>query len=323
MINTTYQPGYWYWDENQMLRGDKYSSWSDHGKGDSVGAVAFEYICYPNQAWLKESILQCIRHRDDTYLQFYRYPGVGADTMSRDHVAAIILAFYINQDHGELQWILANLPFRISRKYVQTADFWLWQKSIKYKLIQRNNLSNFLADVYFLLNILMMSLVLPFNFLMRKILGIKMLAVEDIWNKRIITGWKTKIAKLIYPDFAFFTLCWQVRIMPDRFLKKILVNILKYGVWKDNFVLKYILTQEPITKEELESFKPISAGYWPRRYDSKIDYGIRYLSEEEYRFNDVNLSMLNYCYREMDKVALNLNPEIFKAIKNNQSPINY
>lgn len=305
-----------------MLRGNRSDDWGNRGMGDSVGNVAFEYICYPNQSWLKDSIMACIKQRDDTFIQFYRYPGWGADTMSRDHVAAIILALYINQDRPELKWILANLPFRISRKYVQTADFWLWQKSIQNKLNEKIIRGNILADLFFILNILMFSFIIPFNWLIRKILGIKMLPLEQLSGENL-KGWRKKISRVIYPDFAFFTLCWQIRVMPDRFLKKILIGILKFGLWDNNFVLRYILTGEQITQEEKESFQPVSSGYWSRRFDSKLDYPVRYLSEEEYQFNDINLSLLDYCYRELDKVAIDLNPKIFQAIKNNQSPINY
>ena len=88
MINKSYLPGFWYFDENGMLLE---RDWSD-GKGDSVGRNAFAYICWPNETWLKDTILQCVKMGDDGFVQFYRYPGKGGDTMSRDHVGAILLA---------------------------------------------------------------------------------------------------------------------------------------------------------------------------------------------------------------------------------------
>ena len=302
-----------------MSRYGKPGDWGDNGKGDSVGNVAFEYICYPNQKWLKDSIFQCIKQRDDTYIQFYRYPKFGADTMSRDHAAAIILALYINRDHDDLNFVLSNLPSRLSRRHIQTPDFWLWQKYLKAKLNGNSRKLYFCRDLYLGLNILMFSLVLPFNFLLRTFLGIKKLEVEDIYNKRI-TGWRRMVGKLLYPDFAFFTLCWQVRVVEECFLKEILVKILEYGSF--NIILQYILTGRRISENEFNTFRTISSNFWSRRWDSYIDFGIRYLDEEESRFNDINLSLLNYCYRQLDKIALEF-PEVFDEIKRNGSPINY
>jgi hypothetical protein len=37
--------------------------YGEDGIGDSVGRNAFAYICWPDAAFLKESILQCIQAR--------------------------------------------------------------------------------------------------------------------------------------------------------------------------------------------------------------------------------------------------------------------
>lgn len=302
-----------------MYRYDPVGVTADSGLGDSSGSTAFVYILNPNLRWIKDSILRCVKVRDDSFVQLYRYPEFGADTMSRDHVAAIILALYVNRDYAELKFILENLPWKLSRKYSQTVDFWLWHRFI-YADITGSWKAKHLANAYFILNIVLMSISVPINWLIRKILRIKPVnpgetSIEILGDK---STWKRKVTKLIFPDYAMSQLIWQLRPMPKNILKKILANILLIDIPKQNVVLKYLLTGKKIKPETVETFKPHSIS-WFRYIDTQIDFPSWYLNKEEYEFNDLNLMMLNYCYWELDKIFIDLNPINLEKIKNNEN----
>jgi len=127
MFNPTTKDTFFYYDDEGLILENFY--WGDGGKGDSVGRNAFEYICRPNQPFIKIGIDKCIKKSDNGLYYFYRYPNFGAESMSRDHVGAILLSYFINKE-PELEDILKNLPFRLNKKTYQTIDFWLWQKII-------------------------------------------------------------------------------------------------------------------------------------------------------------------------------------------------
>lgn len=290
---------------------------NDWSKGDSVGRNAFMYIFHPDASWLKDSIMQCIRERDDTLIQMYRYPGLGADTMSRDHVSAIILALYINRDKEELKWILDNLPWKLSRRYNQTIDFWIWQKALKHP-----NLKWFLSQLFYLVQIFLFVLILPWNFLLRTLISIKEFEPSQLGEVEFkgLRGWKKIVYRMIYPHFALYNLCWQIRTLSSSWLQKILIELVKLEC--QNFVLKGILGRE-ITKDEYSTYVPISGFQWAGTIDSGIDGDLRKLTEPEIRFNDLTKSNLDYFYFGIDKIMFEFKDEVIEKIKKNQNLIFY
>lgn len=285
------------------------------GIGDSVGRNAFAYICWPNASFLKESILQCIGTGENGYLYFQRYPGSGADTMSRDHVGAIILALYINRDKDELKWILDNLPWRISRKHSQTIDFWLWQKAIKWK-------SFWISQLFYLLNILFFLIVIPFNWIIRKIIGIKKIDLDN--DPKFIKfqekTWKWYLNKSIYPHFALFLLAWQVKVLPGSWIKWVLQKLLLLE--SGNIVIDGTLGKK-ISEEDWKSYKPTTSFIWSRRMDTADDVQLRRMSEWESEFNDLNRGMLDYLYFQVDRIMFEFDDGIVEKVKKKQEIIQY
>lgn len=313
MINVAYN-GFWRFDHNLILL----EPWEIDNSQDGIGRNAFAYICWPHLAFLKDTLLSCIKERDDTFLQFYRYPGKGADTMSRDHVGAIILAFYINRDEEELKWILDNLPWRLSRKYTQTIDFWLWQKSLKHKKFRF-----WISQLFFILNILMFFVILPLNWLIRKILRVKQYEIKDLnfpTNSKKFKKWERWLSKLIYPHFALFLLVWQIKILPNCFLKTLLQKMLL--IESKNFVLDHLLGKE-MSEEDYNSFQPTTGFIWGASMDNLIETYMAPANDTEMKFNDLNQGMLDYLWFNTDKIIENSKNETFSRIKNGEQIIHY
>lgn len=284
--------------------------WGTHGKGDAAGRNAFAYICWPNETWLKDTIMQCVKQRDDSFIQFYRYPGQGADTISRDHVGAIILALYINQDWDELKWILDNLPWRLSRKYQQTIDFWLWQKSLKHK-------SWWIAQIFFLTVIFQLVLIIPWNWLLRRILGFKIIKPEDV-NKPFKPIQKFRwINSCIYPHYALFLLAWQVKSLPGSILKWICNQLIR--VEARNPIIKRIAGKK-LSLEDYENYVPIAGFQWAGTLDRGVFHGLpRKLKEDETKQNDITKGMLDYFWFNIDKI----DPKLMPLLKQSKPIIQY
>ena len=284
--------------------------WGDDGKGDSIGRNCFAYICFPNEKWLKETILQCIKHRDDGYLQFYRYPGKGGDTMSRDHVGSIILALYINRD-PELNWILDNIPWKISRKYSQTIDFWLWHRALKYQKMKW-----FLSQIFYFLILIQFIFIIPWNFLIRSLAGIKKLNISDLQHEEI-KGWRKIVANWAYPHYALYLLAWQVKVLNNSWFKKMIQLLLR--IESGNRVIDAILGK----RLDDNIYFPMTSFIWSRRLDTSDDILLRPLTESERKYNDLNQAMLDYLYFGIDKIMLEYDDQIIRAIKDNSAIIGY
>lgn len=293
-------------------------SWGDGGRGDSLGRNAFAYICWPHESFLKDTIMSCIRQRDDSYVQFYRYPGEGADTMSRDHVGAVILAFYLNRDRSELTWILENLPWRLSRQYRQTIDFWLWHRALYW-----NGWRRWIAvSLFYLMNIVTGTITITWNRIARWILGIKRVKPGDdpMHKPYKPKSWKWYVNKTIYPYYAYFLLCWQVRVLPDNVLKLILQRIL---LLESTNAVTSALLGRPVCLDDLEQYVPLSTFTWARRVDTGDDVMMRRLREEEVKYNDLPDGMLKYLYYKMDLVMNDFDDEIVQCVKSNVGIVKY
>ena len=318
MLNRDYKESFWAFDDNGILLENNLSSSS---KGDSIGRNAFAYIFWPNDSKLKDTLLSCVKTRDDGYVQFYRYPNEGADSMSRDHVSAIILALYINRDKEELTYILDNLPLQVSRRYWQTADFWLWQKALRADL-KGNKISYWVfRQLFILLNLFMFIIVVPWNYLLRKVLGVRRYDPIDIPSRKFemwtgVRRWMYQ--KLLYPQFALYNLVWMVRTLKAK--DGLLSRLLRLEA--QNFVIKAILGRN-IKREEYDSYIPTNGFQWAGVFDSGRDIEPRILTEEETKFNDIMKGNLDYLYYGMDNLMLDYHDDIVHAIKNNKHLINY
>lgn len=286
--------------------------WGDNGKGDSVGRNAFAYICWPNQSWLKDSILQCVKVRDDSYVQFYRYPNEGADTMSRDHVGAILLALYINRDI-ELNNILENLPWRLSRNHTQTIDFWIWTKILQ----ASKKWKYWLSQIFFVLIILQFLIILPWNALIRAILQVKKYDNLNLPEYKPLSGWRKKLSLTLYPQYALFLLSWQIHVSSNSILKTLTKNLVRLE--SGNIVIDHLLGK-PINDIDYTNFKSCTSFIWSRRLDSLDDVQIEFQKME---YNDLNLSLLQYLYFRIDKIMIEYDNSIIESMKKNCSIIIY
>lgn len=311
MLDRSYTQSFWYFDGKDILR----EQTSDGGIGDSSGRTAFAYICFPNESFLKDAILKCVGVRDDSFVQFYRYPGFGAETMSRDHVAAIILALYINRDYDELDFILHNLPWRLSRKYRQTIDFWLWQKTLKNRKTKFEYWS--LSSIFLLLTFVQFCFVIPWNWLIRLIIGVKKIDPHK-YVYRQPSKWKLILYKAVYPHFALFTLAWQIKTMPGSILKWVVQKLLL--IESANIVIDAVLGGRKVNPND---YIGTTSFIWSRRIDSFDNIMMRPMSPDESRFNDINQAMIDYLYFGIDRIMMKSPEQLTRSIKNNSQIITY
>lgn len=314
MLNREYRESFWYVDGKNMLLENTHGK----GMGDASGRVAFAYIFFPQERWLKSSILSCIKERDDTFLQFYRYPGLGADTISRDHVTAIILAFYINRDRDELRWVLDNLPFRLSRRYWQTPDMWVWHRALRYEKWRYP-----IAVVFYLMTLFQLILIVPWNFLMRLVLNAR--RIEPVDTDKPFKPINSKIGRLliktIYPQYALFNLAWMVKVLPESMWKSACNFLIRLDA--RNPMLK-VVAGGKMPPDMRSQYVPLGGFQWAGTIDRTHWYGLpRKLTPEESKYNDIMRGMIDYFDLGVDKIMEQSGDAIVEAIKQGKPILNY
>lgn len=283
-------------DEKGMLmrRNFPWENVKDNGKGDGLFRTGIASVVYKDKSLIK-GILSCFKKiylEDGTYYyQAYRYPYYKPETVSRDQISSALVGLYMNYDfltenQKELvEDIRSNLRWRLSDKFNQTIDFWLWHKSL--------GGNKLFANMFCFLSIVLILFVIPWNKLLRLIAGFNPIPVEDFQStpRHELTFVENLCERLLYPAYALFLWCWQIHTTPNNIFKPILKKLMLVEVEKTNYVLKSLMGGK-VDKESVDSFKSFAGFRWIRRLDKSDNSGIRLAKPEEVEFNDFNKDLL-------------------------------
>jgi len=267
-----------------LSRSENWDTNPTHGIGDALYRTALFYIIYPNEKRLKQAIMSCFIVEKGV-LTIKRHPTINESNVSRDQIAAALIALKINGDIDELSFILNNLPIKLSNKAFQTLDFYLWQKSLLG--------SKTFSFLFCLLTYLIFLFVVPFNKLVRKILGFKSVPPEQWTFPGRMSKTKQALSKALFPPYAFFLLVWQVYVCPNNRIKKNLKKLLLLECEESNYVLRGLLGEKVITQKLIDTYQ--SRGLrWTNRLDESCLLSLNPLTQEEKQFNDLDLDLLKY-----------------------------
>jgi len=260
---------------------------------------------------LKAGILSCFRkftmigHENKYWYQGARYcDRYCEDDVSRDQTILALSALKINGDEKELKEIGLHLPYRLSRRFTMTLTLWFWIRAVA----GRSKLYTYLFQLSELIEFLPSVL---WDKLLRKIMGWNKeysqewyLGYSDMFfwyydhsnhtwkwvtnstnmcnlnnGLKLYYNHKRKMElsriyrfmySLEYPEFALHLTSWMIYTSKDTFLKKILQKLAIWLSEKDNLLVR-ILMNGKVTKEEIESFKPIKGFRWSTRFNGN-DY---------------------------------------------------
>jgi hypothetical protein len=287
---------WWVDDQNMFLQNTPWDK--DNGKHDALFRTGFAYAVYGEKV-LRDGIMSCMNigvfwFFDEEFLVPYRYPAVGYQlTTSRDQLSGAIIGLAINGDWDKIQWICDNLKWKISDKFNQTIDFYLWQKSMN-----ESNNRKLYGLLFHLVSLVMVSLVLPWNAFIRFIGGYKSVNQDDFKSESPDTlSRATKVMnKMMYPTFAFFIWVWQVYVSPNSIIKRPLQLLMRLECEKSNYVLRMLLGDKNIYLDQITDYKSMHGLRWNNRLDKSTNDGMWTLSDDEKKFNDLDSDMLRWCY---------------------------
>ena len=278
------------------------------GEGDALWRTGLAYITW-KEPLMKEGILDCYRpfggnyHFKNKMYQASRHTGrYGEDDVSRDQVLMSLASLKVNGDLEELNEIATYLPYRLSRKFKMTPDFWAWIKTLtntkRFKLYTNICCGIQIVEKFFAFNL---------NKLIAKVCGYKRNKIKnndytsrvhydlkENWN-----WFQKQLSKAYYSGFAFHLACWQYYTLPETynpFLKRVLRKIMINYCEKENYLCRLLLGDKTVTWSEINSYEPREGFRWEAYLDGSWS---NYFNEKSEEWKKKNLK-----WNQMDKDCL-------------------
>lgn len=276
----------YYVDEYGFMRQSSLNNWEEDGRHDALFRTSLAYLIYGEKRF-HDAIMSCFIVEDGK-LKVYRHRDYGSDTVSRDQIAAALIALKFRGNFEDLRFILSHLKWKLSDRFKQTLDFYFWQKSLL--------CNKYYANIFYIITYLFFLFVIPFNFVIRKIVGLKSVGQKEFTPDGFfkLPKWKQRLVKLMYPTFALFLLALQIKVAPLTYLKIFAQRLILLEVEHSNYFIRNILKCENTINKDYISMRGIR---WNDRLDQSNDNGLRLMEKHEKGQYDFDRDLLNFSYR--------------------------
>jgi hypothetical protein len=239
----------------------------DVGFGDALLRTGRAFLAWGREE-MQEGMLSCFRKFDMiNYKNKYWYQGAraplrhGEDDFSRDQLSGFIYSMFLRGDKERMFEIIKHIPYRISRRFIMTPDFWLWIKAIQGK--------KWAEILWHISNIITLPIMIHgWNRLVNLIMGYKEIGQNDYKPYEILLRHQkfNKVQKFLdssfYPSYATHHVCWYLECVPDSFLKKCVQKIILWQVEKGNYVERLLCGDKTVTQKDVDSYIPMTEYRW-------------------------------------------------------------
>jgi len=119
--------------------------------------------------------------------------------------------------------------------------------------------------------------------------------------------WKQFWAGATYPVYAMNLFSWQLFVMKDSFMKRLLQYIMKPIIPRYNYVLKLICNVGEVTKDDVLNYKPMIGGRWTTPLNEINDRDVKIITDPkrlECNTLDKDLLITLWNYRHPDDKIL-------------------
>jgi hypothetical protein len=232
----------------------------DNGKGDSIGRTFESYYTYRDKRFI-DAIKSCwvkIDNKNNYYYQGFRFPTHDSNDMSRDHLFNSVLVLIASgHTEDEIKEFVTHVPWKISDKYNQTLDLWLWMRSIS-GIWWAKVLSPIVDITLMSINVLWQKIcyaIAPFK---------PELSQEEFCSTPTPTKtkWIKTIGSALFPSYTMTQVAWKIHFTKNSISKTILKWLLLRIANKHNYVVKLLLDDSTVTKEQVYSYKSMMGGRW-------------------------------------------------------------
>lgn len=306
---------YRYFNSKNKMMMERSEPWeTGDGRGDALLRTGRAYIAYGHPD-IKEGILSCYKLESDGHYQAYRCaPNYGKDDVSRDQTTGSLTALIINGDDEDARRLASKLRYHLSKRFVQGPGMWLWIKrwwtiygiveffsiifgvlwnKILYRLLDRNKIY---SEEYY------MTKDPTTGVWWKNDKGEWVFEKNAYWatnGNKLYAEYKKKVDtnrfyRILdateYPTYGAFLTAFLVYCMPNGILRKLLAAVLRWNFKGMNNLLFRAMFDKDVTKEEIDSLKPMTGFRWTSRFDGSSYFG--YLEGEDAEYNAIDKDIL-------------------------------
>jgi len=259
----------------------------DDGRGDAVGRTVLAAIAYGEKDFI-DAFQSCFWIDINGRWQGIRHPEVTErKDLSRDHTFWWVLGLkYFNPTN---LWKTLKIPWRISTKFKQTIDLWLWIRAVArggwFWRFAYWVVGGAVFRVY-LRAIQLAVLVGGFKTVPYK--EFKATSVVDLTKRQ---RWGRKIMQ-ICPSYTVHQLAWMLTCLPEGWFKRRMQKLVLRMVEPTNYLIRLLCNDTLNDYEWVASkyYTGVDGCRWNRRMDESTNIDLYALSGSQPEYNlDVDI----------------------------------
>jgi len=310
---------HWFVDQvNKMMLSQNYS-WNpdgENGKGDAIGRNKDSYFAYKDPRFVegaKNCWVKIDKGNGKYYWKGHRYPTPEylEKDFSRDHTSNTFVLMAIA---GEKEWakeVASHIRWVISKKHVTSTGKKVWRHSFGPGLwgFVKSFAGKWWGPVMFytssFIEVILYNIINAFCYLMGWFS--RELHPED-YNKNTMSRqkqskWRQFWASATYPVYAMQLFAWQLFVMKDNPMKRLLQHMMTLLIPRHNYMLKLTYNVGKVTKEQVLNYKSMKGGRWTTPLNEINDRDVHIITSQKWlEYNvldkDLLISMWNHRHPE-------------------------
>ena len=275
-----------------MLETSRYSG-GDNGRGDSIARTVISALCYQNKVHeFSIPIWKSFKYfiHGDKWNPVRHPKDARTFDFSRDHTTWFVIWLRL---FLPLQLSCSlNIPFKISDKFNQSIDQYLWIRAIaKHQWIYK--------FLYWAITSIWMRFTNRWNRLLRNLSGIKSVPYLDFkaTPENELTPKELFARKYSVPSYSFDTLAFMIYCLDNGWFKNRLKKLMIPLVENSNYLIRKLMNDKftDIELNEIKYYSGMDGFRWNRRLDKTTDIELFPLSGPQPEYNiDVDILKVNW-----------------------------
>ncbi len=266
----------------------------DRSWRDSIGRSFLMWVAYYQDPRIEPGLEACLRWEDNRYI-LYRHPRVIGEEdykndVSRDHWSYFLMYRRLQLNDEYFGYFIEDIKVKFGLR--------LWVAALQGKPLQ--------TFLYYSFQILGNWLVNGWNKFWRKAANIQKEFSNEDWNTLgygIITtlSKRTKFfRRFLIPNYPQHNKGWQLYVLPEHSLKKILKKILLKRVYNrggnSNYLLRILFGDKTVTENEVLSYKHMTGYRWGTNLDESTRRDVKFIPAHLVKDNGYEVDILHFAY---------------------------